>query len=211
MAAGGPPAREQRAIDASARREATMQLVTLLSAISMLCWSWPAWTQAYPGRVVRIVVPFAAGAPDSVARILAQQLQAQLGQSVIVENRPAANGTVGTEAVAKAPPDGHTLLVSSSAFAVNPSIYRKLPYDVLADFEAVTMICRSDGYVLAANPTLPAKSVQQLVALARAPESKLSYGSAGVGNTRSGSLRWRRRRRSSRPSLPGRCGCMPSW
>ncbi len=155
----------------------------VLLSCAVLGWCAGAWAQPYPNRVVRVVVPFAAGAPDSVARIMATQLQAQLGQSVIVENRPAANGTVATEAVAKSPADGHTLLVTSAAFAVNPSIYRKLPYDVLADFEAVAMICRSDGSILAANPGLPARTVQELIALAKQPGTQLSYGSAGVGNT----------------------------
>src|SRR5262245_63402875 len=82
-----------------------------------------AAAQSYPDRAVRIVVPFAAGAPDSVARIVAQQLQAQTKQSFVVENRPAANGTVGTDTVAKSPPDGYTLLVPSSSIVVNPSIY----------------------------------------------------------------------------------------
>ncbi|MCC7348594.1 MAG: tripartite tricarboxylate transporter substrate binding protein [Variibacter sp.] len=154
----------------------------LLGALLASCCT-DAWAQPYPSRLVRLIVPFAAGAPDSVARIVATQLQIQLGQSVIVENRPAANGTVATEAVAKAPADGYTLLVTSAAFAVNPSIYRKLPYDVLSDFEAVAAICRSDGSILAANPALPARTVQELIALAKRPGMQLSYGSAGVGNT----------------------------
>jgi tripartite-type tricarboxylate transporter receptor subunit TctC len=141
-----------------------------------------AWGQSNPGRVV-IVVPFAAGAPDSVARLMAKQLQAQLGQSIIVENRPAANGTIATEAVARAAPDGATLLITSASIAVNPSIYRKLPYDVLTDLAAVASICRTDGYVLAVNPAVPARTVQELVALARAPNNRLAYGSPGVGNT----------------------------
>ena len=106
-----------------------------------------------------------------------------MGQSVIVENRPAANGTVGTDAVAKAAPDGHTLLITSASLAVNPSIYRKLPYDVLTDFDAISLIGRSPGYILAVHPSVPAGSVQELIALARDPSSKLSYGSPGVGNT----------------------------
>jgi tripartite-type tricarboxylate transporter receptor subunit TctC len=132
---------------------------------------------------VHLVVPFAAGAPDSVARILAQQLQAQMRQSFVVENRPAANGTIATDFVAKAPPDGYALLITSASIAVNPSIYRNLPYNVLTDLEAVTAICRTDGYILAVNPSLPAKTVAELIALARTPGSKLSYGSPGVGNT----------------------------
>jgi tripartite-type tricarboxylate transporter receptor subunit TctC len=133
-----------------------------------------AWAQSYPSRLVTIVVPFAAGAPDSVARILAKQLQSQLGKSVIVENRPAANGTVATEAVAKGPPDGCTLLVTSASIAVNPSIYRKLPYNVLTDLEAVTSICRTEGYFLAVHPSVPAKTVQELIALARDPNNRLA-------------------------------------
>ncbi len=142
-----------------------------------------ALAQQYPDRPVHIIVPFAAGAPDSVARILAQQLQAQAKQSFVVENRPAANGTVGTDAVAKAPPDGYTLLVPSASIAVNPSIYRSLPYNVLTDLEPVTPICRGEGYILVVNPSVPAKTVQELLSLARDPKSKLSYGSPGVGNT----------------------------
>jgi len=157
-------------------------LARVLCAAIQLC-SIAAWAQPYPNRVVHIIVPFAAGAPDSVARILAQQLQAQIGQSIVVENRPAANGTVGTEAVAKATADGYTLLVTSASFAVNPSIYRKLPYDVLSDFEAISAICRGNGYLLVVHPSVPASSVQELIALGRDPKSKLSYGSPGIGNT----------------------------
>ena len=160
-----------------------LEFVVRLCGSALLLWSTLAWSQPYPNRVVRIVVPFAAGAPNSIARIIAQQLQTQMGQSVIVENRPAANGTVGTDTVAKATPDGHTLLITSASFAVNPSIYRKLPYDVLADFDAISSIGRSPGYILAVHPSVPAASVQELIALARDPNSKLSYGSPGVGNT----------------------------
>ena len=152
-----------------------------LSNVTML--GHAAIAQQYPDRPVHIIVPFAAGAPDSVARILAQQLQAQTKQSFVVENRPAANGTVGTDAVVKAPPDGYTLLVPSASIAVNPSIYRALPYNVLTDLEPVTPICRGEGYILVVNPSVPAKTVQELLALARDPKSKLSYGSPGVGNT----------------------------
>ncbi len=141
-----------------------------------------ASAQQYPDRVVRVVVPSAAGAPDTVARIFAQQLQVQLKQSFIVENRPAANGTVGTDAVAKAPADGYTLLVPSTAIVVNPSIYRSLPYDVLADLEPVTSLCRSDGYILVVNSSLPAKSVQEFIAFGRDANNTLFYGSPGVGN-----------------------------
>jgi tripartite-type tricarboxylate transporter receptor subunit TctC len=157
------------------------RLSLLLPALIASCPAVDA--QSYPSRMITIVVPFAAGAPDSVARVIAKELQAQTAQSVIVENRPAANGTIATEAVAKAPPDGYTLLVTSASIAVNPSIYRKLGYDVLTDLEAVTAICRTEGYVLALNPSVPARTVQELVALARSPNNRLSYGSPGIGNT----------------------------
>ena len=150
---------------------------------NMTLFRHTAFAQQYPDRAVHIVVPFAAGAPDSVARIIAAQLQIQMKQSFVVENRPAANGTVGTDSVAKAPPDGYTLLVPSASIAVNPSIYRTLPYNVLTDLEAVTPICRGEGYVLVVNPSVPAKTVQELLALARDQKSKLAYGSPGVGNT----------------------------
>jgi tripartite-type tricarboxylate transporter receptor subunit TctC len=162
----------------------TNRLIALLCAApALLLGGWSADAQTYPSRVVRIVVPFAAGAPDSVARILAQQLQTQLGQSVVVENRPAANGVIGTDSVVKAAPDGHTLLISSTAIAVNPGIYKNLPYNLLADLEPVASINRTEGYILAVNPSLPVKTAQELIALARQPNSKLSYGSPGIGNT----------------------------
>jgi tripartite-type tricarboxylate transporter receptor subunit TctC len=132
---------------------------------------------------VTIIVPFAAGAPDTVARIIAKQLQIELQKSVVVENRPAANGTIATDAVAKGQPDGHTLLITSTSIAVNPSIYRKLPYNVLVDVEAVAPICRTAGYILTVNPSVPVHSVRDLIALARDPNSRLAYGSPGIGNT----------------------------
>ena len=141
-----------------------------------------ALAQQYPDRVVRVVVPSAAGAPDTVARIFALQLQSQLNQSFVVENRPAANGTVATDAVTKAAPDGYTLLVTSTAVVVNPSIYRNLSYDVLMDLEPVTSLCRSDGYVLVVNSSLAVRSLRELIALGRDANSALFYGSPGVGN-----------------------------
>jgi len=148
-----------------------------------LCPATAAWTQTYPAKSVRIIVPFAAGGtPDVVARIIAQQLAAQSGQSFVVENRPGADGVVGAQAVAESSPDGYTLLVTSSSFVINPSFHKKLPFDVVRDFEPVSNIAATEAYILGVTPSLPAQSVQELIALARKPDSKISFGSPGVGN-----------------------------
>ena len=139
--------------------------------------------QNYPQRPVRLVVPFGAGGPDAIARIVGQQLGTQMGQTFVVDNRPGANGIVGTETVARATPDGHTLLLVSASIAVNPSIYRKLPYDAVKDFTPISNICALDAFILTVHPSVQAQTVQEFVALGRRPESKLAYGSPGIGNT----------------------------
>jgi len=135
------------------------------------------------GRPIRMVVPFVVGTPDAIARTLAAQLTNQMGQNVIVDNRAGANGIIGAEVVAKSAPDGHTLLLTSASFVVNPSIYRHLPFDPLKDFTPVSNVCTLEAFILTVHPSLPAKTVQDLIGLAKKPGARLSYASPGIGNT----------------------------
>ena len=121
-----------------------------------------AYGQSYPNRAVRVVVPAATGGPDIVARVVAAQLQAQLGQPFVVENRPGANGIVGADIVAKSAPDGYTLMVYSSGFVINPFVHKKLPYDTEKDFTPVTNLVSNGGLFLAVHPSVRAQNLQEL-------------------------------------------------
>ena len=134
-----------------------------------------AFGQGYPNRPVRVVVAAATGGPDIVARVVSAQLQAQLGQPFVVENRPGANGIVGADIVAKSTPDGYTLMVYSSGFVINPFVHKKLPYDTEKDFTPVTNLVSNGGLFFAVHPSVPAQTLQEFIALARKPDSKLAY------------------------------------
>jgi tripartite-type tricarboxylate transporter receptor subunit TctC len=151
----------------------------ILACAALLAASTAA-AQQFPNRPIRFIVPAAAGgAGDIFARTLGQKMGESLGQTFVIDNRPGANLIIGTDMVAKAPPDGHTILMANNAaFAFNPHLYPKLPYDPLKDFAPVTQGTYY-GYVLIVHPGVPAKSVQELVALART--RGLSYGSSGIG------------------------------
>ena len=143
-----------------------------------------AQAQNFPSRPLRVVIPFPAGGTTDVnARVLAARLDSLLGQPVVVDNRVGANGIIATELVARAAPDGHTLLYVSSSISLNPSIYKKLPYDTLRDFAPVTAVAQAVGFLLVAGPSLPAANVKELIALAKKPDSKISFGSPGYGNS----------------------------
>ncbi len=141
-------------------------------------------TQRYPSKTIRFVSPFAAGgSTDGLARLIGQRLTEAWEQPVVVENRPGAGGTLGSDIVAKAPPDGHTILLTSvSAHAIGPAMRRKMPYDPVKDFATLSQVA-SGHNVLAVHPSLPVKSVKELLALARAKPGQLTYGSGGVGTT----------------------------
>ena len=142
-----------------------------------------ASAQQYPTKPVRLMVPFApGGANDVVARIVAVRLSESLGQPVVVDNRGGAGGTIGADIVAKAPPDGHTLLIASMGLAVNAVLYPKLPYDTLKDLTPVTMVGEQPNIVVV-HPSVSAKSMSELLALARAKPGQISYGSGGIGST----------------------------
>ncbi|MDB5964213.1 MAG: tripartite tricarboxylate transporter substrate binding protein [Polaromonas sp.] len=139
---------------------------------------------AYPNRPIRFVVPYAAGGlPDTVARIFAQRLGDKMGQSVVVDNRPGANGVVAAQALATAPKDGYTFLVTDgSMFSINPAIYKNLGYDYKRDFMPVSLAARAPLY-LAVNQKVPINSLQEFIALAKAKPGTLNYGSSGIGST----------------------------
>jgi tripartite-type tricarboxylate transporter receptor subunit TctC len=141
-----------------------------------------AQTPLFPNRPIRIVVPFAVGgSPDVIARGIAAQLDGQLGKNVIVDNRAGANGIIGAEIVAKAAPDGHTLIHTPPAFVINALVYKNLPYDVLRDFIPVIQIGDSGGYLMLVSPALGVNTIKEFIALAKA--KPLSYGSPPAGNT----------------------------
>ncbi|HEY6821869.1 MAG TPA: tripartite tricarboxylate transporter substrate-binding protein [Burkholderiales bacterium] len=142
-----------------------------------------AGAQSYPTHPVRVVVAAATGGPDIVARVVSAELQAQLGQPFVVENQAGANGIVGATTVAKAAPDGYTLLVYSSGFVINPYVHKSLPYDTEKDFTPVTNLVTNGGLFFAVANSVPAKSMQEFLAYAKKPDVHLAYSTPGVGNT----------------------------
>jgi tripartite-type tricarboxylate transporter receptor subunit TctC len=137
---------------------------------------------AYPLRPVRVVVPFGAGgSPDVLARSLGAQLELQLGKNFIIDNRAGANGIIGAEIVARAAPDGYTVMHTPPGFIINSLVYKKLSYDVHRDYAPVTNVASGSGYLLLVNPSLPVTNIKELIALAKT--KPFSYGSQPVGNT----------------------------
>lgn len=159
----------------------------LASALLCLAYSVSGLAQgarSYPDKPVRIIVGYSPGGlPDTIARIVAQRLSEVWKQQVIVDNRPGANGLVGAEAVARAAPDGYTLLVTdNSTHAIHPFLYAKMPFDPNKDLIPVSMTAKAPLY-LALHPSLPANNMQEMIVLAKANPGKYSYGSSGIGST----------------------------
>ncbi len=161
----------------------TKRLAAALFALALLP-TGTATAQAWPTKPIRLMVPFPpGGSTDIVARIVAQKLSERLGQSMVIENRGGAGGTIGTSAIAKSAPDGYNLAVAStSTHVVAPGVYPKLDYDPVKDFAPIGLMAVSP-YLLVVNPAVPAKTLKELVALAKERPGKLNYASAGVGST----------------------------
>lgn len=155
----------------------------IIVALAAVLFTATASAQSYPNRPIRLLLPFAVGGlVDVPGRIIAAKLGETLGQPVVVENRPGAGGTIGSDIVAKSKPDGHTLMITSPTHVISANLYKKLPYDALRDFAPITKIAEGP-YVLVVNPGLTANSVKELVALAKAQPGKIDYGSSGNGST----------------------------
>src|SRR6187549_1260287 len=165
-------------------KEAVVKLAAMCGAAVMTLAGGVSIAQSYPAKPVRLVVPFPPGGPaDSVARILAQKLTDALGQNVVVDNRAGATGTIGAGIVAKSPPDGYTLLLgTSNELAMSPGLFEKLPYEPTRDFTPLSNVINFPN-ILVVNPHLPARSVAELVALARAKPGQLSFATSGIGST----------------------------
>ena len=161
-----------------------MKRIAVVLLVALAALPTLASAQAWPSKPIRWVVPFApGGTTDILARTVGEKLGAALGQPVIVENRPGAGGGVGADFVAKAPPDGYTLVGGTiSTHAINASLYKSLPYDPVRDFVPITLIARLPN-LLVINPSVPAKNVAELVALMKANPGKYSFASSGNGTS----------------------------
>jgi tripartite-type tricarboxylate transporter receptor subunit TctC len=162
-----------------------MKALKLLSAVVLSAAVYaPSYAAGYPEKPVTVIVPFpAGGASDTTARVTTQKMQESLGQPIVVENKPGANGSLGAGQVAQAKPDGYTLMVASiGVYAINPALYKSLPYDPTKNFDLLTVAVRTPN-VLVANPNFPANNVQELVAYLKKNPEKVTFASSGAGSS----------------------------
>src|SRR6187549_1061825 len=157
--------------------------VVLSNFVAAFLFAPPSYAQDYPAKPVRIIAAYTpGGGTDLLARIVAKKLGDVWGQQVVVENRPGAGGNIGTDAVAKAPPDGYTLLIVPSTHAIVPNLYAKLPFDTLKDFTFLTLVAAGPN-ILVVHPSVPVTTPQELIALAKRRPGELTFASAGIGAT----------------------------
>ena len=158
--------------------------VTLALALTLPLPAWAADNAAYPQRPIRLLNPFApGGTADINARTLASEVGRQLGGNIVVDNRDGANGIVGTQIVVNAPADGYTILHTTTSAAINPSVQRKLPYDTLKDLTPITFVALGAGYVVVAHPGFAARSMKDVIELAKNKNKPVAYSTAGIGNS----------------------------
>lgn len=154
----------------------------LLACAPAASFGQPQAAKDYPSKPIRFVVPFVPGGFDHIAHTLGKKIAPVIGQNMFVDNRAGAGGVIGTDLVAKSPPDGYTILLQGSGHTILPNVSKRLPYDPVKDFKPITLVAKSVGSVLVVHPSVPARSVREFVALAKAHPGKLNYGSGGVGS-----------------------------
>jgi tripartite-type tricarboxylate transporter receptor subunit TctC len=158
------------------------KIAARFALLAVACCALPVAAQDYPVKPVRLISPFAAGGgADTVARFFAQKLSTTLQQQVVVDNRAGAGSIIGTDLAAKAPPDGYTILIINDTHAINANLFRKLPYDPVRDFVPITLIA-STPFLLMVHPSLPVKTAQDLVRLAKSKPGEINYASSGNGS-----------------------------
>ncbi len=176
------PPLDPRSLAMLARRSIRKYALTIAVLIAGAICA-PASRAAYPEKPIRLIIPFASGASaDAYARIAAAKLTERLGQPVLVEARPGANGIIATDLVAKAAPDGYTLLIVNSSHSINQAVYHKLPFDAVRDFVPIALVAVPVSMMLVAHPSLAASNSKELIELARQKPDQIAFGSAGIGN-----------------------------
>ncbi|MBI3068406.1 MAG: tripartite tricarboxylate transporter substrate binding protein, partial [Betaproteobacteria bacterium] len=163
---------------------AALRIVSSMLAALACTYAAGVYGQSYPAKPVRLIIPFApGGGSDLMGRLLAQRLGDRFGQQFVVDNRPGAGGSIGTEAAVKAPPDGYTLVLgSTSEISINPSLYTRLSYNTLRDLAPVAIVAYTP-LVLVVHPSMPTRSVKEVIALAKARPGDINFASAGNGST----------------------------
>ncbi len=165
------------------RRRSAFTAAIVLAVLVAMAATETIYADAYPSRPITLVVPYpAGGGNDVIARIVAAKMSASLGQPIVIENRGGAGSTIGTRDVARATPDGYTLLIATSALAINPALYPDTAYDPQKDFAPIGLIATSANFVLV-NPSLPVHSIQELIALAKSQPGKIDFASTGTGTS----------------------------